>query len=136
MQTSAAAALKPQPERTSAVKPAPAQPSAAAPAAPALPKPSLSGESVQLRQKLNDIIRVNESVNKLNRAKIAQVQVIVDQARVHQRLLNELSVPQDVTTVIKTSDADQVLMQEKLRAIRDESQKSRAFNGSQGNKKQ
>ncbi len=126
---SAPAKSKPESKPKQDSKPKLAVP--AQPAATSLPKPPAATprpfventNMLQVQQKINDVLRLNEKLAKLSRVRTVQVQTMVDQARVHQRLLSELSSPADVAGGIKTSDADKVLMHQKLRALREESEK-------------
>ncbi len=86
---------------------------------PVPPRAASYQEAMQIRKKINDVIRLNEKLSRINRSKIAEVQTQVEQARIHQQILTELAIPLN-TKQVRTSDAEQVLLHKKLRAIREE----------------
>jgi len=84
-------------------------------------------EAVKMQAKLNDLVRLTAEMELVNRSKIGAVQGMVEKARVNQDTLARLSSPVDVASKISKVDADQILLNKKIRAMREEVEKQMAL---------
>lgn len=78
----------------------------------------------EVNQQLQSIIRMNESMKASQTAQAAKVQEIGEQARIHQRILKSLQTANPRTKTVTSSDADEILRQEKIRLIREQTQRN------------
>ncbi len=89
------------------------------------PVPAAAPSIDRIRQQISDIIRINEELKMRNQGQIAEIQRISDQARVHQQILASLeATPSGEKKELKSSDAEAILKQEKIRLIGDETEKN------------
>lgn len=73
-----------------------------------------------LKKQIQLILKMNEAVKVKNKAQALEVQKIVEQARIDQAILGTLETP-DQTEVFKTDRTAELLRQEKIRLIREQS---------------
>ncbi len=86
--------------------------------------PPPTASAPQIRQEIQKIIELNNRIKKLQAGKTAQLQRIQEQARIHQKILDELEKSKVQKTELKTTDKEALLAQEKLRIIHEETQKN------------
>lgn len=102
------------------------QPSAKDPAAPVLktgsvPAPPAPRVAVpQIRQEIEKILELNKKIQNVQTGRSAQLQRVQEQARIHQKILNDLEVSQKQTAGQKVPGKNALLAQEKLRIIHEE----------------
>lgn len=76
--------------------------------------------SPQIRQEIQRILDLDQKIRNLKTNRTAQLQRIQEQARIHQRILNELETSRKTVAVgLKPPDKGVLLAQEKLRIIRE-----------------
>ena len=73
-----------------------------------------------INQQLQNIIRINDSIKAGQAVKIAQLQSIQEQAKIHQQILRTLEVSKAANPVFNPTDIQEVLRQEKIRLIREQ----------------
>ncbi len=78
----------------------------------------------QIRQEIQKILDLDKKIKSLQVNKSAQLQRIQEQARIHQRILGELEASKKTDPSKKPLDKESLLAQEKLRIIRDETQRN------------
>lgn len=88
-----------------------------------IPDPSL----VRLQQQIRDIIRLNETLRAQNQGQIKEIRRISEQTRIHQQILEDIKTAQESKTDFKTTDAEAILAQEKLRLISADTEKSKQY---------
>lgn len=93
---------------------------------PAPPRALAHEDTVKMQAKMNDLIQIGQNMNRVNRAKVAEVPGMIAQAKTHQLILAELGSPADTTAHVRKVDAEQVLLHKKLRAIREQTEKQLA----------
>lgn len=85
--------------------------------------PPKAGEP-QIRQEIQKILDLDKRIKSLQMNKSAQLQRIQEQARIHQKILGELEASKKNGSGRKPLDKDALLAQEKLRIIREETQRN------------
>lgn len=120
-----AAGAKTAAKQTLAGKP-PARTAHAVPVKPGyVPPPPTPRASVsQVRQEIQKILDLNKKIKNLQSGRAMQLQRVQEQARIHQKILNELEVSQKQTAGPKASAKNALLAQEKLRIIHEETQRN------------
>lgn len=83
---------------------------------PPVPRASVS----QIRQEIQKIFELNTRIKSVESGRLLQLQRVQDQARIHQRILNELDATQKHAEGQKASAKSALLAQEKLRIIHEE----------------
>jgi len=89
-------------------------------------QPPIDISILNLQKQISDIIKLNESIKASQQAQVGEVQRIIEQARIHQRILTELKEGEGKEEV-KSSDAEVLLKQEKVRLIQNETEKNKEF---------
>jgi len=95
-----------------------------------VPPPPIPRASVpEIRQEIQKILDLNNKIKNLQSGRAVQLQRVQEQARIHQKILNELEASQKQTEGQKVSAKTALLAQEKLRIIHEETQRnSQAIN--------
>lgn len=88
-----------------------------------VPPPPKSGEP-QIRQEIQRILDLDKKIKSLQLNRSAQLQRIQEQARIHQKILNELETSKKTNVAAKPLGHEALLAQEKLRIIREETQRN------------
>jgi hypothetical protein len=91
------------------------------PAPPAATPPQVT----QIRQEVQRILELNAKVKSLQGDQTAQLQRIQEQARIHQRVLDQLEASQSLQDSRKAPSKEALLAQEKLRIIHEETIRNR-----------
>lgn len=78
----------------------------------------------QIRQEIQKILDLNKKIQKVQTGRSVQLQRVQEQARIHQKILNELEVSQKQTAGQKVPEKNSLLAQEKLRIIHEETQRN------------
>ncbi len=79
----------------------------------------------QIRQEVQRILELNAKVKSLQGDQTAQLQRIQEQARIHQRVLDQLEASQSLQDSRKAPSKEALLAQEKLRIIHEETIRNR-----------
>ena len=87
---------------------------------PPMPRPSVP----QIRQEIQQILDLNKLIKSVQVGRSVQLQRVQEQARIHQKILNELEVVQKQTDGQKAFSKSALLAQEKLRIIHEETQRN------------
>lgn len=87
---------------------------------PPTPRVSVS----QIRQEIQKIFELNKKIKNMQNGGSAQLQRVQEQARIHQKILDELENTQKQTDGQKASAKNALLAQEKLRIIHEETQRN------------
>ncbi len=88
-----------------------------------VPPPPKTAEP-QIRQEIQRILDLDKKIKSLQLNRSAQLQRIQEQARIHQKILGELEASKKANTVSKPLEKDALLAQEKIRIIREETQRN------------
>lgn len=88
------------------------------------PPPRPKASVPQIRQEIQEILDLNKKIKSLQSGRSAQLQRIQEQARIHQKILNDLEVSQKQSGKEKTFSKNALLAQEKLRIIHEETQRN------------
>lgn len=78
----------------------------------------------ETNQKLQNLVHVTEAAKAARDTQSLEVQKIAEQAKVQQQLLKGLDNSRKVTPPVKVSDTDEILRQEKIRTIRQQTEQS------------
>lgn len=78
----------------------------------------------EINRQLQEIIRMNDAIKASQATKIAELQRIQEQAKIHQKILNNLVMSKATAPVVRPSDVDEVLRQEKIRLIREQASRN------------
>lgn len=90
-----------------------------------VPPPPVPRASVtQVRQEIQKILDLNKKIKNLQNGRTMQLQRVQEQARIHQKILNELEASQKQSNGQKASAKTALLAQEKLRIIHEETQRN------------
>lgn len=92
-----------------------------------LPSAARDPAVLRLQQQINEILMLNESIKEQFKAQSAEIQRISKIARLHKKILEDLTVPPNKERELKLSDAEEILRQEKLRLIQKETERNKAF---------
>ncbi len=77
-------------------------------------------KAVDLNRQIQDIIRVNDTAKTNQALKLAELQSVQEQLEIHQRILKTLEVVKPVTPPVSRNDVDEILRQEKIRLIHEQ----------------
>lgn len=88
------------------------------------PPPTPRASVPQIRQEIQKIFELNNKIKNVQSGRSVQLQRVQEQARIHQKILNELEVSQKQTAGQKSSEKNTLLAQEKLRIIHEETQRN------------
>ena len=88
------------------------------------PPPTPRASVSQIRQEIQKILDLNKKIKNLQAGRAMQFQRVQEQARIHQKILNELEASQKQGTGQKASAKNALLAQEKLRIIHEETQRN------------
>jgi len=88
------------------------------------PPPTPRASVPQIRQEIQKIFELNNKIKNVQSGRSIQLQRVQEQARIHQKILNELEVSQKQTAGQKSSEKNTLLAQEKLRIIHEETQRN------------
>jgi hypothetical protein len=88
------------------------------------PPPTPRASVPQIRQEIQKIFELNKKIKNVQSGRSVQLQRVQEQARIHQKILNELEVSQKQANGQKASAKDALLAQEKLRIIHEETQRN------------
>jgi hypothetical protein len=89
---------------------------------PPPPKPSASVP--QIRQEIQKILELNKKIQSVQSGRSSQLQRVQEQARIHQKILNDLEASQKQASSKKAPTKSALLAQEKLRIIHEETQRN------------
>lgn len=89
--------------------------------------PSYEQEIVGILQQINEILAANEALRSEHQSQLEQIKKITDQAVMHRRMLQEIDSNRKDSGVLSEDDVSEILRQQKLRLIRNETEKSKAF---------
>ena len=87
---------------------------------PPTPRVSVS----QIRQEIQKILDLNKKIKNVQSGRSVQFQRVQEQARIHQRILNELEASQKQANGQRAFSKNALLAQEKLRIIHEETQRN------------
>ncbi len=98
------------------------------PSLPKIPPPvtptGIDNSILKIQQQIKEIIKLNDTLKLRYADRAAEIQRISEQARIHQHILEQLQkIPKSRPTV-SAVDTDEILRQEKIRLIRDETKKN------------
>ncbi len=82
-------------------------------------------EVVKIQKQINEIIDANEKFKTLQQSQTDQIRQITEQAQMHRKMLQELEDKNKSSRELKTSDVDEILRQEKMRIIENETEKNK-----------
>lgn len=88
------------------------------------PPPAPRASVSQVRQEIQRIFDLNKMIQSVQSGRSLQLQRVQEQARIHQKILNELEVSQKQTESQKISSKNALLAQEKLRIIHEETRRN------------
>ncbi len=88
------------------------------------PPPTPRASVPQVRQEIQKILDLNKKIKNLQSGRAIQLQRVQEQARIHQKILNELEASQKQADGQKASAKNALLAQEKLRIIHEETQRN------------
>ena len=87
---------------------------------PPVPRTSAS----QIRQEIQKILDLDKKIRSVQSGRSSQLQQVQEQARIHQKILNELETSQKQVSSQKVPTKNALLAQEKLRIIHEETQRN------------
>jgi len=105
-------------QSASALKSVPVKPGYVPP--PPTPRVSVP----QIRQEIQKIFELNTKIKNVQSGRSVQLQRVQEQARIHQKILDQLEASQKQTNGQKASAKNALLAQEKLRIIHEETQRN------------
>lgn len=89
---------------------------------PNLPDPAVA----EIRRQLEEIIQIHKTLQQVHQGQLREIQRITDQARAHQKLLNQLAPVRASNQVVKSSNLEEIIRMEKIRQIQVQAQQNRA----------
>lgn len=90
-----------------------------------VPPPPIPRTSVpQIRQEIQKILELNQKIKSVQGGRSSQLQRVQEQARIHQKILNELEASQKPDADQQNPAKSAILAQEKLRIIHEETQRN------------
>ena len=89
------------------------------------PNQEVAPEDVQ--KQIQEIIRLNEKMQTQHREQAAELQRIQEQASIHKKILADLEKARSVRAIAVPPDQTELLRQEKLRLIRQQTQENYRF---------
>jgi hypothetical protein len=78
----------------------------------------------QIRNEVQKILDLNKRIKNLQGDRVSQMQRIQEQARIHQKILDQLESGTRSTKAVKSPGKEALLAQEKLRIISEETKKN------------
>ncbi len=88
------------------------------------PPPTPRASVPQVRQEIEKIFELNKKIKNVQSGRSVQLQRVQEQARIHQKILDELEASQKQGEGQKSSAKNALLAQEKLRIIHEETQRN------------
>ncbi len=88
------------------------------------PPPTPRASVPQIRQEIQKILDLNKKIQSVQAGRSSQLQRVQEQARIHQKILNELETSQKQAAIQKAPTKSALLAQEKLRIIHEETQRN------------
>ena len=95
---------------------------------PSIPKPLppvTAEDSIRVQKQIKDIIKVHEQLKLQYQEQASEIQRITEQAKIHQKILKDLE--QERKKIESPVDAKEILRQEKIRMIIQETQKNQSY---------
>ncbi|MBI3314289.1 MAG: hypothetical protein HYZ83_08650 [Candidatus Omnitrophica bacterium] len=89
--------------------------------------PGIDPNVTKLQKEIQDIIKLNEELKNRYKSQALEIQRISEQAKIHQKILEEMNEASRKTPVLKPQDTEELLKQEKLRMIRQETEANQNF---------
>ena len=83
-----------------------------------------SQRATDVNQQLQDMIKMNEALKTSQRIQSMELQHIAEQARIHQQILKNLESAKIARNTSVNMDVNEVLRQEKIRLIREQTERS------------
>lgn len=100
-------------------------------ATPVIPKPlsipRMDPQVVKIQKEIQGILKLNEELKDRYRSQVKEIQRINEQAKIHQKILDDISKIPRKPVVLKPQDTEELLKQEKLRMIEQETVANRKF---------
>jgi len=81
---------------------------------------------IKIQKQISEIIKANERIKQVRQAQIAQLEQVTNQAKIHRRLLDEIENQETEPKDLRSEDIDEILRQEKMRLIEEETQQNLA----------
>ncbi len=78
-----------------------------------------------VQRELTELIQLNETIRQTQQGQVKSAQQIIEQARIHQRILDDLNAADPAVRNVQPTDAQEILRQEKLRLIREQTERNR-----------
>ncbi|GEM_PF-3071784 len=100
---------------------APAKPTAPVAPVPRYPDPSI----IEIQKQLQDIIKIHQDLEKQRDQNLAEIQKILEQSRMHQQLLSDLSQDQKAAGKAK-SEMDEIIRRQKIQIIEEQALKNKS----------
>ena len=100
-----------------------------APLAPVvLASPKIADPAVaDIKAELDEIIRIHDVLERQQRSDVQEIQKIADQARIHQKLLQQLDTVRRAEAAKQRSGVEEVLRIEKIRQIQKTAEVNKAY---------
>lgn len=89
--------------------------------------PSLPDDIVKIQKEIREITEMNDQLKAKYKEQASEIQKISDQAKIHQRILQELQEQNAQTQALGKNDARHLLEQEKIRAIQKETEEKKRY---------
>ena len=91
----------------------------------------------KIQKQINDIIKLQETLKQTQQGQLSEIQKIIDQAKIHQRILDDIKMTKASRERVTPAATEQLLEQEKVRLIGNETEqnKKRLENLAQGGEK-
>lgn len=83
-----------------------------------------AAEVLQLQERIQHIMQLNNQIEAVRRQKTQETTAILEQARIHQRILEDIRRVNPARKSYTTMDVEEILRQEKLRIMRAELEKN------------
>lgn len=103
-----------------------AKPAASRVAVPPPPPAKVTPQVSQVRREVQKILDLNKQVKTVQSGRVGQFQRIQEQARIHQKILEQLEPKMAAAKTPKLPGKEDLLSQEKLRVIHEETQRNQA----------
>lgn|GEM_PF-1858984 len=84
-------------------------------------------EISRLQKQINEILQVNEKLKNHHEEQLSHIRKITEQAAMHRRMLDDLDKKELRLDQVSVADMDEVLRQEKLRLIQQETEKNEDY---------
>lgn len=82
-------------------------------------------KAAEVNQQIQNILRINEALKADKPQQAAEIQRISEQAHIHQQILQNLNSVKTQPPAVTPTDVDEILRQEKIRLIREQTQQNR-----------